>query len=122
MIDISEALARVRYVVDAGGEKTDVVLPVATWTELLATWKLLIEELEDQQDAAVVQEWLEQRASGTIRTVSLDELERESRLMSYHVEATDRAHAEIGALPGNMRQRVLRLLRELEQESHPHTS
>ena len=77
MIDIADALERARYLVDAGGTRTDVVLPVETWTELLTTWKSLVELLEDQQDAAAVREWLEQRAAGTAQTISLDELERE---------------------------------------------
>jgi mRNA interferase RelE/StbE len=41
---------------------------------------------------------------------------------SYRVEVTQSAHLEIRRLPGNIRQRVLRSLRELEQESQPHTS
>ena len=32
---ISDAIASARYIVDANGNKTEVVLPVATWKKLL---------------------------------------------------------------------------------------
>lgn len=41
---------------------------------------------------------------------------------SYQVEVTQSARLDIRRLPGNIRQRVLRSLRALEQESQPHTS
>jgi mRNA interferase RelE/StbE len=37
----------------------------------------------------------------------------------YRVEVTSDARSEIRRLPGNMRQRVIRKLRELEAESRP---
>jgi hypothetical protein len=77
MIDIAEALTQARYVVDSEGERTGVLLPVKTWKELLATWKELIDLIEDQQDAAILHEWIAQRAAGAVETMSLDELERE---------------------------------------------
>lgn len=74
---ITEALATVRYVVDAKGEKTDVLIPLTTWEALLALWKQLIEMLEDQEDRAILQEWLEKRAAGEVEMISLDTLEQE---------------------------------------------
>ncbi len=74
---ITEVLATVRYVVDAKGEKTDVLIPLTTWEALLALWKQLIEMLEDQEDRAILQEWLEKRAAGEVEMISLDTLEQE---------------------------------------------
>ena len=74
---IAEALPTVRYVTDAKGEKTDVLVSLATWTALLAAWQQLIEKLEDQEDRAIIQEWLERRARGEAEMISLDALEQE---------------------------------------------
>jgi mRNA-degrading endonuclease RelE of RelBE toxin-antitoxin system len=43
-------------------------------------------------------------------------------MASYRVEVTDPARKEIRLLPGNMRQRVIRLLRALQQEPRPDNS
>jgi len=74
---VTEALATVRYVVDSSGEKTDVLVPLTAWKTLLASWKQLIELLEDQEDSATLQEWLEKRAAGEMDMISLDTLEQE---------------------------------------------
>ena len=66
-----------RYVVDSNGEKTDVVIPLAAWRKLLLTWKELAEHEEDQEDTALLKEWLERRTKGGVEAVSLDDLERE---------------------------------------------
>lgn len=77
MMAIPETLKRVRYVTDAGGERTDVLVPVTTWNALLASWQRLIALLEDQEDRAILEEWLAKRATGAAETVSLEELEQE---------------------------------------------
>jgi mRNA interferase RelE/StbE len=41
---------------------------------------------------------------------------------SYRVEIDNRAKREIRTLPGHMRQRVIRLIRDLETQSRPPTS
>jgi mRNA-degrading endonuclease RelE of RelBE toxin-antitoxin system len=41
---------------------------------------------------------------------------------SYRVDVTDDARREIRQLPGNLRQRAVRLLRSLEQEPRPESS
>jgi mRNA-degrading endonuclease RelE of RelBE toxin-antitoxin system len=41
---------------------------------------------------------------------------------SYQVDVSAEARAQVRQLPGNMRQRVVRMLRELEAEPRPHTS
>jgi hypothetical protein len=74
---IRKFLENVRYVMDAKGEKTDVLVPLTTWTALLASWKQLTEMLEDQEDRTVLHEWLAKRAAGEAETISLDELEQE---------------------------------------------
>ena len=74
---IGEALADVRYVLNAKGERTDVLIPLASWKAILASWKRMIESLEDQQDSDILREWLEQRAAGKTETISLDALEQE---------------------------------------------
>ena len=73
----SEVLAPIRYVVDANGEKTDVMIPVATWQRMLMSWKEVVELEEDKEDSAILQDWLQRRAAGSVETVSLDDLERE---------------------------------------------
>lgn len=74
---IAEALKTVRYVTDTQGEKTDVLVPLATWQALLALWEAMVEKLEEQEDLAIVQEWLEKRARGEVEMISLDALEEE---------------------------------------------
>jgi hypothetical protein len=72
-----ESLSAVRYVTDAKGERTDVLVPLPTWKALLASWQRLIELIEDQEDRAVLQDWLAQRARGEAETITLEELEQE---------------------------------------------
>jgi mRNA interferase RelE/StbE len=43
-------------------------------------------------------------------------------MVSYQVEVSREARREIRQLPGNMRQRVIRALRALEQEPRPYHS
>lgn len=74
---ISDALEAARYVVDADGKRTDVVIPFESWKRLLDAWERLIERLEDEEDRAILQEWLARRASGERDTVTLAELEKE---------------------------------------------
>ena len=74
---ITEALADVRFVVNADGERTDVLVPLASWKTILASWKQMMESLEDQEDLIILREWLDQRAAGQTETISLDELEQE---------------------------------------------
>lgn len=72
-----EALATVRYVLDTKGDKTDVLVPLPVWEALLGSWHQLIEMLEDQDDRAIVGEWLEKRAAGEMEMIPLEELEKE---------------------------------------------
>lgn len=74
---IAEALKTVRYVTDTQGEKTDVLVPLATWQALLALWEAMVEKLEEQEDLAIVQECLEKRTRGEVEMISLDALEEE---------------------------------------------
>ena len=74
---ISETLEPARYMVDPKGNRTDVVIPFETWQKLLGAWERLIERLEEQEDRAILQEWLARRASGEKDTVTLVELEKE---------------------------------------------
>lgn len=74
---ISDALESARYVIDPKGKKTDVLIPLETWKKLLASWQRLIDLIEDQEDRALLQEWLERRAAGEVDTVALEELEKE---------------------------------------------
>ncbi len=74
---IQDVFNQVRYVTDAKGEKTEVLIPLATWKALLASWQQLIELLEDQEDRAILKAWLEKRARGEATTISLEELEQE---------------------------------------------
>jgi hypothetical protein len=74
---ISESLESARYMIDPQGNRTDVVIPFETWKKLLEAWERLIEHLEDQEDRAILQEWLARRVSGEKDTVTLVELESE---------------------------------------------
>jgi hypothetical protein len=74
---LSEALASARYIVDASGRKTEVIIPVETWQHVLATYERLITLLEDREDREILSNWLDRRATGDEALVSLDDLERE---------------------------------------------
>ena len=74
---IAEILSTVRYVVNANGERTDIVVPLDTWNKLLANWKALVEQVEEEEDAALLQEWLTNRAMGQTDMISLDAMEQE---------------------------------------------
>jgi hypothetical protein len=62
---------------DEKGEKTDVLVPFSTWQAFMASWHLLIEKLEDQEDRDLLLDFLAQRNQGQAQTISLDELEQE---------------------------------------------
>ncbi len=72
-----DVLAEVRYVTDANGNKTEVLVPLKVWQAILASWQELITQIEDQQDSATLKEWLEKRAAGEMKMVSLETLEQE---------------------------------------------
>ncbi len=48
---VKEVLSSARYIINAEGNKTDIVLPLPIWEKLL-------EWLEDQEDRALVREML----------------------------------------------------------------
>ena len=73
----SEVLAPIRYVIDANGEKTDVVIPVATWQRMLVSWREVVDLAEDKEDSAILNDWLKRRNAGQAETISLEDLERE---------------------------------------------
>ena len=73
----SEVLAPIRYVVDANGEKTDVVIPVATWQRMLVSWREVVDLEEDKEDSAILRDWLQRRDAGQVKSISLEDLERE---------------------------------------------
>jgi ribosome biogenesis protein Tsr3 len=79
LMSMAEALTTVRYITDAQGETTDVIVPIETWKAFLQTWRELVEQLEDQEDRTIVQEWLEKRARGEVHTTALADLEQELR-------------------------------------------
>jgi len=74
---ISDSLESARYMVDPKGRRTDVVIPFEIWQKMLKAWEHLIARLEDQEDRAILQEWLARSASGEKDTVTLAELEKE---------------------------------------------
>jgi len=61
---LDEVLSSARYLVDANGDKTDVVLPLSAWDKLLV-W------LEEADDRAVVQEWLPRLKLGPVASGAL---------------------------------------------------
>ncbi len=56
---LTEVLSSVRYLVDASGDRTDVVLSLSVWEKILS-W------LEDVDDRMVVQEWLPRLQAGPV--------------------------------------------------------
>ena len=74
---ITEALTTVRYVTDSNGEKNRRPYLNDSWKALLGHWKQLIDDLEDQEDYAILQEWLEERVAGQAEMMSLEALEQE---------------------------------------------
>ena len=74
---LKEIEMSLRYVTDAEGEKIDVLVPLTTWKALLASWERLLEMLEDQEDEAILQEWLEKRSRSKVEMISLEDLEQE---------------------------------------------
>ncbi|HBL10772.1 MAG TPA: hypothetical protein DD379_05090 [Cyanobacteria bacterium UBA11162] len=74
---ITEALASIKYVADSKEKKTDVIVPVEVWEALLASWKQLVEQVEDREDIGIFQEWLQKRTEGDVETISLATLEQE---------------------------------------------
>jgi hypothetical protein len=79
LMSMAEALTTVRFITDAQGETTDVIVPIETWKAFLRTWRELVEQLEDQEDRALVQEWLDKRARGEAHMIALADLEQELR-------------------------------------------
>lgn len=74
---VAEILSTARYVTDIDGKKTDVLIPIATWSAMIAFWEKILERLEDQDDLAILKKWIEQRKEGTVKSISLDQLEEE---------------------------------------------
>ena len=57
-IKVIQAITSVKYVADAKGNKTDVLVPVEVGEALLASWKEMIDRLEDREDIEIFQEWM----------------------------------------------------------------
>jgi hypothetical protein len=76
---IAESMAAVQYVTNPAGKRTDVIVPLPAWESLLATIEAIAERLDDQEDVALLQEWLQERASGSAKMVSLADVEGELR-------------------------------------------
>ncbi len=76
-MSLTEIFGSTRYVVDAQGEKTDVLVPLSVWKTITSTWEQVINIVEEKEDLAIFAEWYEKRAKGEIETISLDELEEE---------------------------------------------
>jgi hypothetical protein len=76
---IAESLADVRYVTNPDGDRTDVIVPLSAWESLLAFLEEMTDRLEDQEDIALLQEWLQARAARKTNMISLADLEEELR-------------------------------------------
>jgi hypothetical protein len=76
---VAEAIGSVRYVVDANGEKTDAIVPLAVWKTLLAVWQQSVRLVEDHEDQSLLRDWLQRREAGEIDMIPLEDLEQELR-------------------------------------------
>ncbi|MFB2836455.1 hypothetical protein [Floridanema evergladense] len=76
-MSITESIKLVKYLANANGEKTDVIIPIAVWESLLASWSNMVEALENREDATIFQAWLHQKKTGELQIISLDDLEKE---------------------------------------------
>ena len=74
---VPEALRNVRFVVDSAGERTDAIIPLAAWQTLVAAWRQSLQRLEDQEDRAILLDWLDKRAADGAEMIPLEELEQE---------------------------------------------
>jgi hypothetical protein len=74
---LTETLASIRCVTNARGEKTEVLVPLPIWKALLESWRQLEERVENEEDQAILTEWLERQARGEAETVTLDELQQQ---------------------------------------------
>jgi len=63
-IRIAESIADVHHVTNRVGERTDVIVPLFAWEALLALLEEMAERLEDQEDVALLTDWLHVRADG----------------------------------------------------------
>lgn len=79
MVTMEEAIQNAQYVVDAEGEKQQVILPFSTWTALIEAWEQLTQQLEDQEDKDILRAWLKQRADGEAHMTPLNDFEQELR-------------------------------------------
>ena len=74
---VPEALRNVRYVVNAEGQRTEAIIPLAAWQALLAAWRESLAQIETREDRAVLLQWLEERAAGKDDMISLEQFEQE---------------------------------------------
>ncbi len=77
MVIANEPLQKIKYVTDESGERTDVVISLPLWKTFLTTWQQMIEKLEDQEDFAILYQWLQKRFSNELKMIPLNELEKE---------------------------------------------
>ena len=59
---LAKALANVRYVTDADGQKTDAILPIQVWSELLVQLKEIAQQTEEQEEIQLIQAGLQPSA------------------------------------------------------------
>lgn len=76
---IAESIADVHYITNPAGDRTDVIVPLSAWEALLAVLEEMADHLEDQEDVALLRDWLRARADGTAATIPLADLEDELR-------------------------------------------
>ncbi|GIK71663.1 MAG: hypothetical protein BroJett021_06510 [Chloroflexota bacterium] len=76
---ISESIADVHYITNPAGDRTDVIVPLSAWEALLAVLEEMANHLEDQEDVALLRDWLHARTDGTVAMIPLADLEEELR-------------------------------------------
>lgn len=87
-MNVTKAINLVKYVADANGNKTDVLVPVEIWEAMLSAWKETIERLEDRENLEIFQEWLQRRDAGLGEAFGRQSLTQNQR---FHVQMLRRA-------------------------------
>lgn len=76
---LPQALGPLRYLIDADGNATDVVVPLETWKTLLTALKELLETVGGTESHATLRAWLDEHLTSKAQRQALAAVEEELR-------------------------------------------